>query len=284
MKQNTWKIIDLINWGSEYFGNKGIDSPRLNMELMLCDVLGFSRMEIYLNFEKPLLQKELDRLREMVIRRAKREPLQYILGYTEFYGKKIFVNENVIVPRPETEILIDSVIKNVAKEDVKNVLDLGTGSGCITVALAEHFPDARFLAIDNNEKALSLAARNLEYHNFGNVELKHCDILQEVPDDGKFDLILSNPPYIPYENYVNLQPEVSKYEPQKALTDGNKGLTFYRRFAEIFPELMQEGGQFFLEIDNGQADELDTIFEQYSYKVNIYRDLSGLDRVLHGLR
>lgn len=300
--EKNWTILDLINWGKEYFARKGIESPRLNMELLLCYVLRMERIALYTNFEKPLKQNELDRLRGMVKRRAKREPLQYITGETDFCGLKIGVNSTVLVPRPETELMADSIIRilngdlPLAKTDDKaqtilkkiskspsKILDIGTGSGCIAIALAKNLTGCDIHACDISSEALETARKNASDNNIDGIHFSKFDILKQLPEGGPFDIIVSNPPYIPVEEYGKLEPEVNVWEPSFALTDNREGLTFYERFADIFESLLAAGGAFFLENGWGQFDKIQKLFESKSFVLGAILDYEGVERISIGL-
>jgi release factor glutamine methyltransferase len=276
----TWTVIDIVRWGSDYFKEKEIDSPRLTIELMLCEVLDINRIDIYTQFEKPLTQLELDRLREMVSRRVKHEPLQYIIGKTNFYGLTILLDKNVLIPRPETEMLVDILLKDTGDKERKyKILDIGSGSGCISVAIGSHLPNADVTALDSSEEALLLTEKNAELNAVKNIKYLKCNILQDFPSEKKFDIIVSNPPYISLRDYNELEPEVLKYEPEAALTDRGDGLTFYRRLSHIFKYITAPGGLMYLEFGYGQAEEINAINEAAGLKSEIYKDLSGIERV-----
>jgi len=275
-------VIDIIRWGTDYFTEKNIDSPRLTIELLLCKILECERISLYTNFEKPLSDDELYRLRELIKRRIKREPLQFILGKTKFYDSDLFLNNSTIVPRPETELLVeyaDKIIKS--NPEIEYILDIGTGSGCTAIPLAKRYPDKNFHAIDINPKALILAEKNAIYNGLKNINFYELDILKMTPNQ-KFDLIISNPPYISQVEYQILEPEVLYYEPKEALTDNSDGLTFYRRFSEIFREILESNGKFILEIAYNQSDEVFQLFNQKGYKVNFVKDWNSINRIVFG--
>ena len=274
-------MLEIVQWGTGYFRKKGIESPRLNIELLLCDILKINRIDIYSQYDKPLKERELNILHDLVIRRSKREPLQYITGYTYFYGLKIKVDKSVVIPRPETELLVSEVLKSTEnKHEELLILDIGTSSGCIAVALAKEMRNSKIIAVDNSGYGLKTAKENAALNNICNIEFYKINILSEIPEETKFNIIVSNPPYIPLKEYKNLAPEILDYEPQSALTDNQDGLTFYKRFSEIFPEILAPGGIFFLEIGFGQSNKLKRIFS--NYMVQIIKDFSDIDRVFIG--
>ncbi|MFN8359491.1 MAG: peptide chain release factor N(5)-glutamine methyltransferase [Candidatus Kapaibacterium sp.] len=280
----VWTALELRRWGEGYFAEKQIDSPRLTMELMLCHILRYSRLELYLHYDKPLTKTELAALREMIARRAKREPLQYILGETEFYGLPFVVDPSVLIPRPETEFLVEAAVKYITQASRPlSVLDIGTGSGCIALTIARKVPEARVVAIDISESALALAAKNQTALGVENCEFVKRDIFRELSVKKPFDVIVSNPPYISTESMTELEPELLRHEPHSALTDGGDGLRFYRRFAEVFPSILAQDGMFFVEIGYGQAAEVLAIFAD-DYLCTLENDLAGIPRIITGRR
>lgn len=279
--EKIWRIIDIVRWGEEYFSRKGIESPRLTIELILCEVLKTERIYIYTNFEKPLQEDELTGIRDAVKRKLKREPLQYIFGKADFFGASLKLDTSVLIPRPETELLVIEAAKTISENNFKTVLDIGTGSGCIALSLAKKFPALNFTGIDNFDCALKTAALNAGLNKLENVVFKKMDILKDKPEK-KYDLIISNPPYIPKNDYALLEPEVKYFEPRQALTDEADGLTFYRRFAGIFIDLLLPGGGFILEIGEGQSPAISGLFKKNFY-ITVVKDFAGTERILKGI-
>lgn len=279
--EKIWTILDVVNWGTEYFGTKGVDSPRLTIELLVCEVLNIDRINIYSNYDKPLIKEELDMLHSMIVRRAKREPIQYIIGKTDFLDLEIKVNNNVLIPRPETELLVDFVINSIDDKDKRyRILEIGTGSGCIALQLGKSLPNSRIMATDISEKAINVALDNACDNAIENVIFKVSDIMNELPDDRRFDIVVSNPPYIPKNDYVDLEPEVKDFEPSFALTDAGDGLSFYHRFAEIFGNLLTEDGMAFLELDSNNADMIQELFFNSGFVTFLKNDLSSQKRFI----
>lgn len=276
-----WTVIDIINWGTDFFKSKGIESPRLSIELLLCHILQFERIDIYLQHDKPLSKSELDLLHSLIKRKADREPIQYIIGKAQFYGLEFEVNNNVLIPRPETEILVEEAIKIVSNYSNPRILDIGTGCGNIAVSIAKHCLESSILAIDISKDAINVAKNNSDMLGVKNIKFKMIDILQNIPTE-KFDIILSNPPYIKNKDYVKLLPEVLRYEPPDALTDNEDGLTFYRRFAEIFHSLLNEGGQFILEIGYNQSELISELFKKADFHCNFIEDFNKIKRIVIG--
>ncbi len=278
-----WTVLDIINWGENYFEKRGIDSPRLNIELLLCDLLNFSRLQLYLNYDKPLLETELKKLKEYIKRRTHYEPIQYITGYAYFRDLKFKVTPATLIPRPETEILVDLVIKYSDKFGSNpKILDIGTGSGCIAIALARAIPQAEILAIDHNSDALAIAGINSNEYHCKNICFRKMNILNEIPND-RFDIIVSNPPYLSLTDFSEAQPEIKYYERKDSLTDGYDGLTFYRRFAQIYPQLLSVNACFFLEIGYNQQSSIQKLFNSQQYELLFFRDFNDIIRYVVGL-
>jgi release factor glutamine methyltransferase len=283
--------MDLIRWGTSYFNEQGVDSPRLTMELMLCHVLKVSRITLYTNFEQPLTKDELASLRALVKRRAQHEPLQYILGTSEFYGLSFEVGPAVLIPRPETELLAERVIKFLKHQHpTASCLDIGTGTGCIPVTVAVHVPGSTWIAVDRERDAAEVAERNAGHHGVSDrVQVLVADILTN-PDAvfarALYDVVTMNPPYIPAVDVATLQEEVRDYEPHAALTDDADGLSFYRWFADHASVLLAEQGRGFLEIGHGQDAEILELMRMAGLQAVVHEDLSRIPRVMevsHGI-
>lgn len=275
-------IGEVIKKGAEYFSEKGIDSPRLTMELLACDVLGIERIGLYLNFDKPLHSKELERLRSHTARRAKKEPLQYIVGSTDFYKYRFAVNESVLIPRPETEQLVEktvSYLQNLKKGTI-SLCDIGTGSGCIAISIAKEFPEITIVATDISKEALATAKNNATHLGVTSIEFVESSILTENPKGAPFDVVVSNPPYIDKGEISQLQDEVKSFEPIVALTDNEDGLTFYRTLSERFDSLVTAEGRMFIEIGSDQAEKVSELFTQKSLTVKVFKDYSGHERLI----
>ncbi|MDC1037650.1 peptide chain release factor N(5)-glutamine methyltransferase [Candidatus Marinimicrobia bacterium] len=281
MTLKIWRIIDLINWTESYFKEKGFENPRSEIEWLLRSVLDCSRMDVYLRFEEPLSKTQLATLRDWVKRRLEREPLQYITGSCDFYGREFSVNKNVLIPRPETERFIDTALDKLKGIDLPNIFDIGTGSGCIATTLGLEIPNSTILGIDISADALGIANKNKENLNADNVSFIEMDILEQVPE-GQFDLLVSNPPYIPKNEMNGLMKDVQEFEPSVALTDQKDGLTFYKRFAKIGKEVVKSGGWMILEVGLGEhPNAVKNIFMESGYPdTDLIKDYNGDDRVL----
>lgn len=248
------------------------------MELLLAAVLKMPRMNLYLNFERVPTAAEIDTVRSMVQRRSKREPLQYILGTTSFCGFEIAVNRNVLIPRPETELLAEHAWKQLAGEEEPppvTALDFGTGSGCLAIALAAKAPKAQVHALDFSNAALELARKNAAA-NHVKVEFHSGDGFTALANGMKFNLIVSNPPYIPASEIATLQPEVRDFEPRMALDGGADGLDFYRRLAVEARAFLKPGGRIMLEFGDGQGKALRSLFTEQNWVVeSVEPDYTG---------
>ena len=261
----VWRIIDLINWGEKYLKEKSIENPKIEIELFLQHLLKCKRIDLYLQFETIVKPENLAILRKWITRRINYEPIQYILGYSEFYGRPFIVNKNVLIPRPETEILIDISIEELKNVNNPTILDIGTGSGCIAITVALEIPLSTIIAIDIDERAISVAKNNVEKHGVKNIEFIITDIFHEKINR-KVDMLISNPPYIAKEEVPGLMKDVKDYEPLIALTDNNDGLMFYRKIAEIMPSILKENGTAIVEVGiEDHPNRVENIFRERGF-------------------
>lgn len=277
----TWCIIDLIHWSESYFKDREFASPRSEIEWLLCSLLECNRLDLYMRFDEPLSRSQLSSLRAWVKRRLKHEPLQYITGSCDFYGRPFVVSPDVLIPRPETEILIDEAIKCIQSIKAPKILDIGTGSGCIAITMAIERSDSIVLAVDTSVRSLSVAKRNSAILQANNLSFKEMNIKRVIPE-GRFDLIVSNPPYISKKEMDTLMTDVKDFEPDVALTDFDDGLTFYRRFADILPTVSNTGSSLVLEVGLGKHPrQAASIFKEAGYSdIDIVNDYNGDQRVL----
>ncbi len=278
----SMRILDVIQRSTDFLTRKGVASPRLQVELLLAHALKLPRMQLYLNFERALTEAELNALREFVQRRGQREPLQYIVGSTSFCGLEISVNRSVLIPRPETEMLAERAWIFMQKRGKSpKVLEIGAGSGCLSIAVAHHAPAAMVYATDFSGAALEVARKNAQAHGVSErVQFFHGDLLASVPVDEKFDLILSNPPYIPSGRIETLETEVRDHEPRSALDGGPDGQSFYRRIATEAKGRVKPGGCLMLELDDDGASETRAIFEYAGWGAGkIEKDYNGCSRI-----
>lgn len=277
-------VLEVIQRSSDFLARKGVDSPRLQIELLLAHVLRTPRMKLYLNFERTLSAPELETVRELVRRRGEREPLQHIVGSVSFCGHEIAVNRDVLIPRPETELLAEQAWKFLATlgSQPATVLDFGTGSGCLAVAIAAKHPNVVVHAGDVSEAALAVARGNAERHGLAErIHFCHCDGLGLADAELKFNLIVSNPPYIPTGEIGSLQPEVRDHDPVLALDGGSDGLKFYRQLATGGGSRLLAGGRLMLELGDGQAPAVSDLLAANGWRVeHVGKDYGGHDRIL----
>ena len=277
----VWRIIDLINWGEKYLKEKSIENARIEIELFLQHLLKCKRIDLYLQFETIVKPENLETLRKWITRRINNEPIQYILGSSEFYGRSFIVDKNVLIPRPETEILIDISIEELKNVNNPIILDIGTGSGCIAITIALEIPSSTIIAIDIDERAISIARNNIEKHGVKNIEFVVTDIFHEKINNNA-DMLISNPPYIAKEEVSGLMKDVKDYEPLVALTDNNDGLMFYRRFAEIIPSILKENGMAIMEVGvEDHPNKVEEIFRESGFndiktKLDLNKDKRAL--------
>ena len=280
-------VLEVIQRSTAFLGEKGVSSPRLHSELLLAYALKIPRMQLYLNFERALTDTESNTIREFIRRRGQREPVQQIMGSTNFCGIELKLDRSVLVPRPETELLAEHGWKFlqalIAKDTpAPRAFDLGTGSGCIAIALALHAPTAEIIANDASADALKVASGNAQ-------RLHVAERIQFVQEDGfsflantkPLHLLISNPPYIPGAEIDTLEPEVSKFEPRSALDGGPDGLEFFRRLASSARDVLLPAGKIMAEFGDGQEQRLEEIFTREMWIVEaIERDYTGRPRFL----
>jgi release factor glutamine methyltransferase len=279
-------VLEGIQKSTDFLAKKDIESPRLQAELLLAHMLKLPRMKLYLNFERTLTEGETDTFRELVKRRAQREPLQHITGSTSFCGLEITVNRHVLVPRPETELLAELGWQwlgehRTSNEDV-TALDFGTGSGCIAIALATKSPSAKIIALDISPEALAIAKQNAEANKvIDRIEFLNGDGFATLSNEAPFGLIISNPPYIPSAEIETLDPEVRDFDPRGALDGGADGLDFYRRFATEARSFLKPDGKIMVEFGDGQGESIRNIFEEQNWIVEAVReDYTRRQRIL----
>jgi release factor glutamine methyltransferase len=277
-------VLEIIQRSSEYLEKRGVDSPRLNSELMLAHILKSERLRLYLDFNKSLSEPEIQSMRAAVKRRGNREPLQHILGSACFCGLDLKVSPAVLVPRPETEELAELGWKflNDFASPTPTFLDFATGSGCIAVALVKNCSRATGIASDKSPEAIAIARENAIAHGVaGRIRFIEGEGLAYLPHDSRFDLVISNPPYIPMGDIVGLQREVREFEPRMALDGGPGGLDFYLMLAVEARPLLKPGGKLMIEFGDGQAEAISKIFQDHNWIVEkILPDYSKRLRML----
>ncbi len=281
--QKTWRVLEILKVTESLLRDKSIENPRLNAELLLCDVLNEPRIKLYLDFEKPLSSDEIDEYRSKIKRRINREPLQYILGYTEFFGLRFNVTPDVLIPRPETEILVEKTIEMISSFEMMTpkILEIGTGSGCISISIANKV-NCLIDAIDISNDALNVAKSNAElYKTSDKINFLNKNFLDDFNNFEGYDIVISNPPYIPAGDMETVQDEIKNFEPRYALTDDNKGLSFYNH---VFNLIKADNNplKIFLEIGDGKRSTIEDLINKSEIENYIfYKDYHGIDRVLY---
>ncbi|MBV8641604.1 MAG: peptide chain release factor N(5)-glutamine methyltransferase [Verrucomicrobia bacterium] len=264
-----------------YFAKKQVEHPRLNIEHLLADALGKKRIELYLEFDRPLSDRELEPLREKVRRRAEGEPLQHLLGHWDFFGRTFKTDRRALIPRSETELLVEEVLKRLAIREPKasRLVDVGTGSGILAITFALEQPELEVVAADISDDALALAQENAERLGVSQrIAFRRSDLLDQI--DGSFDWIVANLPYIPTGDISGLQREV-RFDPPTALDGGEDGLAIVKRLIESIPGKIASNGVVALEVGQGQAQALANFLARQNYRdVSIMKDYQGVERVL----
>ncbi|MBQ5636536.1 MAG: peptide chain release factor N(5)-glutamine methyltransferase [Selenomonadales bacterium] len=278
-RKEVWTIGKILNWTKQYFEEKGVDSPRLDAEVLLSHILKCDRIHLYVNFDRPLVGEELSSFRQMVKARAQRMPVAYILGEKEFMGHSFRVTPDVLIPRPDTEILVEEAIRLLAEKEAPRIVDIGTGSGAILLSVLKGTEGSTGVAVDLSSAALAVAKSNGERLGLADrAEFRLGDLY--APVDGLFDAILSNPPYIPVRDMDGLSPEV-KQEPEMALVGGADGLDFYRRLIDDAPRYLKEGGIVLFEVGIGEAQDVAELGKRRGFSAQrILPDYAGIDRVV----
>jgi len=278
----TWTVLRILEWTADYFQKKGIDAPRLDAELLLAHLLHMDRVGLYLNYDRPLAADELTAYRQLIKRRGASEPVAYILGHTEFWSLPLRVTPHVLIPRGDTEILVEETLARV--ESRHTLLDVGTGSGAIAAAVASEYPELKITALDISEAACKVAQ-----DNFCALDLEEqievvCGDLTALPP-GNWDLIVSNPPYIPAADRPQLMMDVREFEPALALFVDGDGLDCYRALAAQATEALTPEGWLLVEVGIGQADEVAELFRSAGLSDVFTRpDYAGIPRVVGGCR
>lgn len=285
MKQ--WTIQKLLNWVTEYFTDKDIDSPRLSTELLLSYVLGLQRIELYTNFDSIVSKENLEELHELVKRCAEHEPVEHLTGKTQFFSLELKVTPDCLIPRPETELLAERAIEFLRKRIGRQYLcDLCTGCGCIAVVIAKNFAAAEIIATDISDAALKIAAQNVKTHGLTErIKLLCGDLFEPIIselDAAQFDLIVCNPPYVSSAEFEALDKKVKDYEPKTALFAGVDGLDVYRRIAQRVDEFLKPDGALMLEIGYAQGPAVKQLLKQAGCfaEIIIEKDFNNNDRVV----
>lgn len=275
-----WTVLSMLKWATTYFKEKGIRNPRYSIEWLLAFVLDKKRLDLYLVYDRPITKKELSQLKPLVQRRAVHEPLQYITGETDFFGTKITVKPGVLIPRMETEQLMEIVLDKTEALESPNVLDIGTGSGCIPIALKNARPYWNLFATDISDEALSIAQQNATLNGTDITFVKDDVYSPSFPSEKiLFDVIISNPPYILKDEHETLDKEVREFEPELALfCDSTKNM--YGAIQKFSTSFLNKNGLLFLELHENHADEVAKLFTQTGWNTAIQKDYDKRDRFL----
>lgn len=277
-----WTVLRILDWTADYFKQQGIESSRLDAELLLADTLGLDRVGLYLHYDRPLNKNELEAYRALVKRRATREPVAYILGRTEFWSLPLRVTPDVLIPRPDTEILVEEALTYL--DGNSRVLDLGIGSGAIAIALAWEKKDVAVSGIDISPQAVQLASENAERNGVSDRTDFSVGNLEDFAG-GPYDLIVSNPPYIPHADLGGLMPDVRDFEPAAALDGGPDGLDAYRAILRQIPGALTAGGHLLLEVGINQSENVRQLFTDAGLvDIKIRNDYGGTPRVVSGTK
>ncbi len=282
-KADEWTIGRVLAWATSDFRAKGFDSPRLDAELLLCHALGCDRVKLVIDSNRPLVGDELTSFKQLIQRRRKAEPIAYILGQREFYGMSIRVDARVLIPRPDTEVLVETALRRTADQHLfGTALDVCTGSGCVAIALAKERPTWKVTGADISNDALELARDNaLRLGVVRNLAFRQADLLSGF--EQRFSLITANPPYIPTTELAELQPDIREFEPKLALDGGDDGLDFLRTLAGQVVRRLVPGGVFATEIASDQAADVSALLQAAGLtEIETTQDYAHLDRVVSG--
>ena len=274
-------INSFLNWSEIQLTQAGVLSPRLDSEILLAHALKLSRIQLFTHSKRTLNETERKYAEINVKRRRKREPVSLITGHQEFWSLDFVVDANVLIPRPETELLIETALSCISPAS-NNVLDLGTGSGVLALVMAKEVVDSKVTALENDPKALNIAKKNATNHGMRDRIKFLCKDLKKEDWGGPYSMILSNPPYIPSKDVDKLMPEVKNYEPRKALDGGVTGIEFYKSIIPNAVNQIEEKGFLILEIGHSQVSEVTALLKQFSayQKIEVMKDYSGYDRVV----
>jgi release factor glutamine methyltransferase len=281
----AWTIEGVLRWATDDFRGRGIESPRLDAELLLARALGVTRIQLIVDAKRTLEPEELARVRDLVKRRRAREPIAYILGEREFYGRVFRVDKRVLVPRPDTEALVDVALERTRAVSMSmRALDVCTGSGCVAITLARERPTATVFGSDASDDALAVARANAARLGAYNVAWRTGDLFAAIEPPWRFDLVTANPPYIATADMGVLPPDVRDFEPRLALEAGDRGLGVLGRLVTDAPARLVEGGVLATEVGAGQARAVVELFERAGFRdVDVRRDYGRIERVVSGV-
>ena len=281
----AWTIESVLRWATDDFRGRGIESPRLDAELLLGRALGVTRIQLIVDAKRALEPEELARVRDLVKRRRAREPIAYILGEREFYGRVFRVDRRVLVPRPDTEALVDVALERTRAVSMSmRALDVCTGSGCVAITLARERPTSTVFGSDASDDALAVARANATRLGAYSVAWRRGDLFAAIEPGRRFDLVTANPPYIATGDVDALPPDVRDFEPRLALEAGSGGLDVLRRLVTDAPARLVEGGLLATEVGAGQAGAVAQLFERAGFRdVDVRRDYGRIERVVSGV-
>jgi release factor glutamine methyltransferase len=305
--QNSWTILKILQWTTDYFRNRGVSEPRASGEVLLAHVLGLSRLDLYLRYDQPLTPEELARFKALVVRRRQGEPVAYLTGHKEFWSLDFQVTPGVLIPRPETEILVQASLEaardfldtafrdSSPEQQTENRkpktgpwgLEIGVGSGAVVISLARELPHWLWLALDRSAAALAVARDNVRRHEVaGRLRFLQADLLTALKPAPRFALVVANLPYVPQEAWERLPRDIRDYEPQAALLGGTDGLDLMRRVIREAPPFLCPGGWLALEAGEGQAPAVRELLQQTGAydRMDTLRDYHGIERVVRARR
>ena len=279
----NWTVKSLLAWAREWLASKGVENPRLDAELLLASALGCDRVRLYIDVDKPLGPDELARFKPLIQRRGTREPVAYILGVKEFYGRPFEVGPGVFIPRPETELLVQLALEGIPRGTSSRALDLCAGSGAVGVTIAAERPEAQVDLVELSPQAAQFAERNAEKNAPGRARVLQGDLYAALPDRERYNLIVANCPYIPARDGRELAPEILQHEPHLALFGGDDGLAVVRSVIAGVSDRLEPGGLFATEIEPVQGEEVAALCSAAGLTaVRVHKDLAGLDRHVTG--
>lgn len=285
----SWSVLRLLNWTTDFFKSAGNESPRLDAEVLLSESLGCQRIQLYARFDEVPPEAIRSRFKALVKKRGEGAPVAYLVGRKEFYSLDFEVEEGVLIPRPETELLVLTALDRIKERGLSDpmIADVGTGTGAIAISVAKQCEAAKVVALDIEPKAVALANRNAEKHGVSDrVFATESDLFSRVKASRTFDLILSNPPYVTTNELIDLDPTVRDHEPHLALDGGPDGCQVVRDLAAVAPERLNDGGTLLIEIGPSTAASASQAIEQVDglQLVEVLKDLAGLERVVHAVK
>ena len=282
MIEENKNINEILIEGAKYLKSKSIDNSDNEIQMLILHLLSCSKIELFYKKHESLSKNQIIKLNKWIDRRGEREPIQYIISSTSFYGRDYYIDKNVFIPRPESEILINEAISNIAEKNNPSIFEIGAGSGCLSITLGMECPHAKIISIDISDSALKVANTNAQHYDIENVSFKKLDFFNDdINNFGRHDLVISNPPYIPILEMDTLMPEVREYEPHISLTDNKDGLEFYRKFSNDLPYILKENGLAIFEVGVGDHPiKAKEIFNNSNSNTQLLKDYNGDDRVL----